>query len=313
MSSYTHHTGTFIGSSNNELFFQKWETDDARLKLIIIHGLGEHSGRYGNLISKLKGRRVSVYAYDHRGHGRSSGKRGHIDSFKDYINDMKIFVEHVKLQGDAIPTVILGHSLGGVIALRYALEHPGDMAALVLSSPGLIPAFIIPAWRKAMAGVMNVILPSLLQPNGLDAKDLSHDPRVVEEYRKDPLVHDRVSVRFFLEFSAAEEECLNRAVELSMPLLIFHGPEDRIVSPAGSQQVYDRASSSDKTLYLFKGFFHETMNETNRDDVFKILAPWILGHAAKKAVPVKARKAPARAITTKAAAKKPAAKHKPKK
>lgn len=308
MSSYTHNTGTFIGSSNNELFFQKWETDSAKIKLVIVHGLGEHSGRYGNIIKKLDGRKVSIYAFDNRGHGKSAGKRGHIDSFADYINDLNIFIDHVRMQDDRLPLVLLGHSLGGVIAMKYALEHPEKFSALILSSAGLIPAFEIPAWQKKMAGVLNSILPSVLQPNGLNAKDLSHDQDVVKTYLNDPLVHDRVSVRFFNEFMNAEEECIRRASELSMPLLVFHGTDDKIVSCTGSQQVYEKASSKDKKIILFEGFFHETMNETNKDDVLIKVVHWILGQLANKPVKPAAPKKPAAAKIKKPGAAKKARK-----
>jgi len=282
MSSYTHNTGTFIGSSNNELFFQKWETDSAKLKLVIVHGLGEHSGRYGNIIKKLDGRKVSIYSYDHRGHGRSAGKRGHIDSFADYINDLNIFIDHVRLQDDSLPIVLMGHSLGGLIAMRYALEYPGKFSALVLSSAALVPAVNVPEWQKKMGGVFNVIYPSLLQSNNLNARDISHDEDVVKAYMKDPMVHDRVSIRFFFEIMKTKDECLGRAQELSMPLLVFHGTGDRIVSYTGSQRIFESASSRDKKIFLFDGMFHETMNETNKDDVLGKVTHWILDRAAKK-------------------------------
>ncbi|HOO71087.1 MAG TPA: lysophospholipase [Spirochaetota bacterium] len=282
MSAYTHYTGSFIGSSSNELHYQKWEADSPVLNLLIVHGLGEHSGRYGNIIKKLEGKNVSIYSFDHRGHGKSMGKRGHIDSFNDYVNDLKIYIEHIKLINDKLPLVMLGHSLGGVIAMKYALEYPKDVSALILSSAGLIPAFTIPEWRKAMAGILNIVAPGLLQSNGLNSADLSHDQKVIQDYNNDPLVHDRISVRFFIEFTAAEDECLRRALELSMPLLVFHGTDDKIVTYLGSQQVYDRASSSDKKIYLFKNMYHETMNEINKDDVLKAVVPWILDRARKK-------------------------------
>lgn len=277
MKGYKHATGTFIGKGGIEIFFQTWLADRSKGIVVISHGLGEHSGRYENLIGRMEGAGVSFYALDHRGHGRSGGNRGHVASFMEYIHDLKIFVNQIKDEHGDMPVVLLGHSLGGLIAIKYALTHPADLGALVLSSAGLIPSVAVPGWKKKMGLFFSRYIPKLAMSNGLDPAELSHDRKVVEAYINDPLVHDRVSSRWYAEFTAAEEECLRRARELRTPLLVIHGGEDRMVDYRGSERVYADSTAKDKTLHIFPGLFHETMNETaaERKKVLDVLAAWI--------------------------------------
>jgi len=199
MAAYQHSTGTFIGKGGIEIFFQQWEVANPKAILIIIHGLGEHSGRYGNLIDALQNKGIAIYGLDHRGFGRSGGKRGHVDSFMDYIYDMKIFVNMLKDKHPNKPVIMLGHSMGGVLALKYALTHAEDLDALILSSPGLVPAIKVPAWKKNLAIFLSSKIPSLTMPSGLDATTISRDKEVVKQYLADPLVHDKVTPRFYVK------------------------------------------------------------------------------------------------------------------
>jgi len=310
MDSYKHEKGTFIGSGANEIFFQKWTVENPKASLVLVHGLGEHSGRYGNIIKALSEKNISIYALDHRGHGMSKGKKGHIDSFSDYVNDLKHFVNMVKGWNGDMPFVMLGHSLGGVIACRYALQFGSDLDALILSSAGLVPTTPIPTALVVASKMFSKIAPKLLFSNGLDSAGLSSDRDVVDAYENDPLVHDRVSARFGAEFMAAEEECLNRAMELTMPLLIFHGSDDPIVSPEGSKIVYEKASSRDKELHVFQGLIHETMNEVEAEKkkVLDVVTGWILAHVggAKKKKAAATKSKSKKKTTAKKAAKKKA-------
>jgi alpha-beta hydrolase superfamily lysophospholipase len=276
MKTYSHNTGTFIGKGGTEIFFQNWIVDKPRGILVIAHGVGEHSGRYDNIINELKGSGISVYALDHRGHGKSGGKRGHVDSFMDYVYDLKLFIDLIREENRSVHLVLLGHSMGGAIACRYALTYSDDMDALILSSPGLIFGGDAPAWKKKMAVILSKYLPSITMATGLATKDLSHDRAVIDAYENDPLVHDRMSPRLFTEFVNNGVECLERASELSIPLLVFHGKEDRIVDYHGSEQVYQKASSSNKVMHIYEGLFHETMNETDKKKVLKMVAQWIV-------------------------------------
>lgn len=274
---YTMKEGRFKGKEGIHIYYHVWEAEHAAGSVVIAHGVGEHCKRYDNLINNLEGKGISIYALDHRGHGLSDGNRGHVDSFADYIYDLRILTSMVKKDNIGQPVILLGHSMGGLIAFSYALTYPQDIDALILSSAGLIPAFKVPGWKKTMAKMLSNLMPTLSMPSGLNAADLSHDKAVVEAYLADPLVHDRVSARWYMEFSRAGEECLRRVNELAMPLLIIHGKADKIVDWHGSQEVMDKASSQDKELHIFDDLFHETMNELEeqRQEVIFCVSEWI--------------------------------------
>lgn len=280
MENYGHSSATFQSFDGLKLFYQKWLSKDAKGIVVIAHGLGEHSSRYSNLLEELAGNSISFYALDHRGHGRSEGKRGHITSFNDFTTDLDSLVEMARKENPAIPVILLGHSMGGVIAFQYVLQYPQAVDALILSSAGLIPILNVPGWLQSVVKVLSRIAPGLTISNGLDASGLSHDQSVVAQYLDDPLVHDKVSVRWSAEFIAAGQESLRRAGELSLPLLIIHGQEDPIVDYQGSVKVMELASSPDKTLHIFEGLLHETMNETPelRQDVLARVGEWITAH-----------------------------------
>ncbi|MEJ5360580.1 MAG: lysophospholipase [Spirochaetota bacterium] len=283
MATFQHSTGTFIGKGGIEIFFQQWEVANPKAILVIVHGLGEHSGRYGNLIDALQNKGIAIFGLDHRGFGRSGGKRGHVDSFMDYIYDLKIFVNMIRDKYPNKPVIMLGHSMGGVLALKYALTHAEDLDALILSSPGLVPAIKVPAWKKNLAIFLSSRIPSLTMPSGLDATTISRDKEVVKKYLDDPLVHDKVTPRFYVEMMNTIDECINRCGEITLPLLLFHGTADALVLDEASKIVYQKASSKDKTLKLFEGLYHETMNELepDRKKVLKFVADWIVAHAKK--------------------------------
>lgn len=296
MNLYSHNTGTFIGKGGTEIFFQNWGVDVPRGILVIAHGVGEHSGRYDNIINELKGDRILIYALDHRGHGRSGGKRGHVDSFMDYIYDLKLFIDLINEENSSLPLILLGHSMGGVIACKYALTYSEDIDGLVLSSAGMVLAVKVPAWKKSLGNMLSRYLPSVTMATGLESKELSHDTNVVEAYENDRMVHDHVSAKWYTEYIKAGEECLNRALELRMPLLVFHGKDDRIVDYTGSESIFSNASSIEKQLYLYDGLYHETMNESENKIVLQNIKRWIMKIIAAKKSSKASKKNAARPI-----------------
>jgi lysophospholipase len=285
MSSYKHVSGTFPGKGTVEIFHQSWLVNDPRAVLVIVHGLSEHSGRYANIIDALEGSGISIYSFDLRGFGQSGGKRGHVDSFLDYIYDLKLFVNFVKENNRNLPLFMLGHSLGGVIACRYALDYAEDLRGLILSSAGLRLLVEIPGWKKRLANLLSSYTPEFSLATGLNPRALTHDMDAVEAYENDPLVHDRVSIRFWMEFNRAAGECLNRSYEIRTPVLLIHGKSDPIIDYIGSEIVFERAASSDKELRLFDGLYHETMNEipSGRQKVLALIVSWLNRRAGKKA------------------------------
>ncbi len=312
MSSFDHITGTFIGKGGVEIFFQKWVAPKAKSALIISHGLGEHSGRYGNLINTLEGRNISVYALDHRGHGNSGGERGHVESFMDFIYDLKLFTDFVREENGGNKVGLLGHSMGGVIATKYALTYPEDLAGLILSSAAVMLATEVPGWKTSLANFLSKYIPSFSMNNGLNAEDLSHDEDVVKDYENDPFVHDRVTARWYTEIMQANQECLVRSYELKMPLLVIHGNGDKIVDYKGSERIYENASSPGKEIQIFQGLYHETMNEREeeRAKVLAVIEKWIDKNllSGKKSAAKKKPSAGKKSSTKKAASKKSASK-----
>lgn len=280
MNQYVEENFSLKGRDGINLYGQAWNVPDPKGIVVLVHGLGEHCGRYGNLIQSLSGKGIAFYGLDHRGHGRSEGQRGHIDSFSQYLDDLKVLVARVRAEHPKLPLIMLGHSMGGTIACRYAIAYPEDIEALILSSAGLIPAVKVPGWKALAGRIMSRLFPHISMSNGLDANGLSHDQAVVEAYLKDPLVHDRVTARWFTEFTKAGEECLALASRIEKPLLVIHGRKDPIVDCRGSEQVYHQASSPDKELYIFDGLYHETMNELQeeRDKVLAVIEGWIMKH-----------------------------------
>jgi alpha-beta hydrolase superfamily lysophospholipase len=281
MKGYVHVMGVFLADDMVRIFYQGWITAKPRGVVLISHGLGEHSERYGNIMSALSGSGVSFYALDHRGHGKSGGKRGHVDSFMKYIEDMKKLVETViKKENKGLPILLLGHSMGGLIAMRYALQYAEDLKGLILSAPALMPAVTVPGWKKILGRLFSLIAPRITMNNELDPADISSDPDVVQAYRDDPLVHDMVSARWYTEYVDTAEYCLSRPSELEMPLLVIHGMLDKMVSPEGSKIVYENSGSTDREIFLFDGLFHETMNEKpeDRKKVLKTISGWIGKH-----------------------------------
>lgn len=282
MGSYQHTNSSFSAADGLDLFYQSWVSSEPKGIVVLAHGVGEHSGRYQNIIDKMEGQGISFYGLDHRGHGRSEGKPGHINRFTDYTSDLKRFMEIVRYEQPDHPIILMGHSMGGLIAFHYALQYPEDIEALILSSAGLIPVVPVPAWQQAMGRVLSILAPGFTMSTGLDAAGLSHDQCVVTDYLHDPLVHDKVSARWFTEFIKAGQTALQQAGKLTMPLLIIHGQDDPIVDHRGSLQTVESAASPDKTCHIFAGLLHETMNESpaQREEVLDKISEWIIKHTS---------------------------------
>ena len=313
MGKYSYSSAVFSGKGNIEIFTQQWIPERAKAGIILVHGLGEHSGRYSAVIEALSGKSVSFFALDHRGHGKSKGLKGHVDSFMDYIFDLKIYINSIKSANPGLPLFMLGHSLGGAIACRYALTYQNDLNGLILSAPGLIPATQLSFFERIYARFLSFALPSYSMSNGLDPAALSHDEDIVAAYIQDSLVHDLITPRFSTELSENAQFCLEKAFQLRLPLLCIHGTDDRIYSAKGTEILCQRADSEDKMLLLFPNLYHETMNELRKDrqKVLSSISKWITDRVAKKKEPFSSHQT-IDAKTKPAASKKPTSEKKKK-
>ncbi len=270
-----HLEGEYKGEGGVRIWWQAWRPDAARAVLAIAHGLGEHSGRYGNVVEHVVPQGYAVYALDHRGHGRSGGTRGHIDRFTQYTADLHRMIELAREAEHGLPVFLLGHSLGGTIALQYALERPQGLAGLIVSSPALGQRFPVPAGKLLLARAMSHLAPAFCQHSGLPAAGLSHDPRVGAAYVADPLVHDLVSARFFTEMMASIQTILARAGEIKLPFLLLMSDDDPIVDSPAMRRLYESVAAADKTKREYVGFYHEGFNEIERARPLGDLLAWL--------------------------------------
>jgi alpha-beta hydrolase superfamily lysophospholipase len=253
---------------------------DCRAAVVIVHGYAEHTGRYTEVVSALGEAGYECHLLDLRGHGRSAGVRGYVGRFGDYLDDIDLFlrrVEEVRTQvpGRAVPRILLGHSLGGLISLSYILRRPEAFTALAVSSPFLSPAMEVGALKAGLAAVASRLAPTYLMKSELASRWLSHDPAVVAAYEQDPLVFKTLSPHWFFQIREAQEEVLQRAGEIRLPALFLVGEADRIADPARSRQVYERLGSTQKQIVIYPGFFHEVLNEVERVRVVHDLLTWL--------------------------------------
>lgn len=276
-------SGSFLGARQSELFWQCWRPRGARAVLAIVHGLGEHCGRYQNVVDAVSGMPVAVWGFDLRGFGRSTGSRGHVDSFWDYLEDIDHFLHLVhQREGQdgnrpeaSLPVFLLGHSYGGLIALHYAISRPGCLAGLILASPCLGLAMVVPRWKQNLAHFLSRLRPRFSMSSRLDPDLLSRDEEVVRAYIADPLVHDRVSARLFADMQWAMERAARKAVQLRCPCLMLLGERDGIVSTPVCQNVFVRLGSADKELALYPGLYHELFNEVGKEGPLGKLRGWV--------------------------------------
>jgi alpha-beta hydrolase superfamily lysophospholipase len=265
-------------SDGAQLYYQGWAPDDApRAAICLVHGLGDHSGRYSHVAAHLNAAGYALLAYDQRGHGKSDGRRGHSPSYDRAMDDIGLLISEGEERYPGLPRYLYGHSLGGSLVLNYALRRKPALDGVIATSPGLRPAMPIAGWKQALIGPLYNRLPGLQLPNGLDITGISRDPAVVEAYRRDPLVHDRASVRFGADILSSGEWALEHAVEFPLPLLLIHGSADRITSPEASQEF--AAKAGDRcTFLLLDGFYHETHNEPEAHLALNATVGWLDAH-----------------------------------
>lgn len=263
----------------SRLYRRSWQPDsDTRAAILLVHGLGEHSGRYGHLARHCNERGFAVHALDHYGHGKSDGQPGFVERFSVYLDGVRALRDAVHAEQPGVPLVLLGHSMGGLIAATLLPECQADFRACVLSGPALKTD------QEPPAPVMLLIrLIAWLAPTapliGLDPAGVSRDPEVVRAYVSDPLVHHgKLSARLISEMSRTMRDTLARAPEISLPLLILHGDKDVLTSPQGSADFHAGAGSADKTLKVYPGLYHEIFNEPEKDAVLGDMTTWLEAH-----------------------------------
>ncbi len=268
--------GGSAGRGGLQLFWRVWEPDDgrARGRVLISHGYAEHGGRYHHVAERLTTAGLSVVVPDHRGHGRSGGRAVSVPRFDDYVEDLHRVALDVAARAGAAPTILLGHSMGGLIAAVYALRHQPELMGLVLSAPAVVSTGIS-APAVAVGRLLARVTPELGVMK-LPLRKISRDPAVVAAYLADPLVHPRrVRARLGAEMLAAMDEVAGGLPRLTLPILVMQGTLDALVDPSAAGYVHARVGSPDRTLRVYPGLYHEIFNEPERDRVLDDLVEWV--------------------------------------
>lgn len=265
-----------IESGRIPLHYRGWEAAAPSAILLIAHGLAEHGGRYEATGRALAAGGVSTWALDQRGHGRSGGQRGHAGRFDVFLEDLDRFRTSVRDRSDpAAPLFLLGHSMGGLVVLRYLEEHPGACRGAVVVSPWLGTAVAVPEWKTALAAVLTRVAPALPFRAGIPAESLSHDPAVVAAYRTDPLVHDIITPRLFSEVRTAMARAFERADRIRDPVLFLLAGSDRIVDTGRSRAFTQRVRGAEVEVLVQDGAYHELLNEPEAGRYVMRILDWI--------------------------------------
>lgn len=268
--------GTFEGVRRMEIYYQAWVPEgDLSAVVLVAHGLGEHCGRYMNVVNHLVPKGYAVYGFDHIGHGKSAGAREYVKDIEDYTETLTIFLEQVKAEHPNKPVFLVGHSMGGLISCYYLLDHGDDFQGAVISGPAITVPENINKGTIFTAKLLSKLAPKIGMMQ-LDANGISRDPEVVRVYLDDPLVFSgKTPVRLMAEMLKGMIRVNDEMEKITLPLLLLHGREDSLAPPIGSTNLYQRAGSVDKTLKIYEGLYHEVFNEPECEQVLSDLAAWL--------------------------------------
>ncbi|MDQ1308607.1 MAG: Lysophospholipase, partial [Actinomycetota bacterium] len=263
-----HTSGEFIGVGGTTIYYQEWSSaeDPVRAVVLIVHGIAEHSGRYEALAADLVRAGFAVGALDHRGHGRSGGKRVQVARFDDLVDDLATFADLMRERYPSpMPMFVLGHSMGGLVSLRYLIRDRPEVAGLVLSGAAAAKPEDISGFTIAVGNLLAKVAPDVGVAS-LQLDKISRDPQVVIDYNHDPLVTKaKVRARMGSQVLWAMEVTEQALPTLTVPILIMHGGDDVVTPPDGSRMIAEKVGSTDKTLKIYDGLWHEIYNEPERD------------------------------------------------
>ena len=273
-----HEEGFFRSQDNLRLFWESDVPDSPRAHVGVVHGYMDHSGRYRGVIDALVQEGFAVHAFDYRGHGQSGGRRGHVDRFDEYVDDLDLFWRRMHDAADGKRSFLLGHSHGALISILWQERRPDDLAGLIVSSPFLRFAFK-PPWAKVIAGkVLGRVVPWLPVKHELSPEDLTRDPELQRQVAKDHLYNHVATPRWFSEVADAQLKAMSLAPAISVPSLVFWGSQDRIADSSAAREFAEHLGSSDKQSREYEGMRHEPMNDVGREEVWKDVAIWISAH-----------------------------------
>jgi alpha-beta hydrolase superfamily lysophospholipase len=274
-----HFEGMFKGVRDLNVFYQTLLPEgEIKAAILIVHGLGEHSGRYLNVADYLVPRGYAIYGFDLIGHGKSAGERAYVERYEDYSETLLTYYKMVKAEQPELPIFLLGHSMGGLIVTEYLIDHSAYFQGAIISAPSIMIPDFVTKFTVIAGKVLSKIAPKI-GLFGLDANAVSRDPEVVQAYVNDPLVfHGKTTARLSAESLQAIMRVNEDMEQITAPLIILHGEDDKLANPKASELLYDRASSIDKTLKIYEGLYHEVFNEPEREQVLGDVATWLEAH-----------------------------------
>ena len=270
----------FIAFDKTPIFYRHLHSSALkRATILILHGMGEHGGRYRELCEFLSAKGVECYLPDLRGFGQSGGKRACLRHFSDYFKDLDVIYRLARISKNPTPFFTLGHSYGGLIVSSWqAASSERHFQGLILSSPNFGIAVHVPIWRHALAMAVSHVFPDYTQDNRVERDKLTHDKGIMQAYVKDPLNFRGISAGLYREMMVQLSQVDEIAAKIDSPALVLQAGEDRVVSRAATERFYQKLASKDKTFQVYEGLYHEILNEAERPAIFTRISDWILTH-----------------------------------
>lgn len=267
--------GKFIHSfDGTRLYTHCYVPIKTTANLLVVHGVGEHSGRYKSLLKPMMDTGIALYFYDLRGHGRSEGQRGHIDNWSDYEQDLLAQMDSMPKTG--VPTFIMGHSFGSLIVLDFLEKHPVNLRGAIISSSALKPFNVATDWQKKIVGFIASVYPTFPFNLKIDKGAISRCNTEVAAYKNDPLIHNKVSAKWGADVLTALRRIESNVEQIRLPVLMTHGEPDGLNSSQGTKDFFERLCVEDKELIIYPDSYHEPHNDLDSDEVVKGLVNWIL-------------------------------------
>lgn len=268
----THTTFTF-NFHKTTFFGQYWQPETVKAIVVLVHGMGEHSGRYHHVAKKLTDNNYGLIAFDHFGHGKTKGKRGHNPGFEIVLESVSKLIEKAKSVFGNKPMFLYGHSMGGNTVINYTLRYKHNLKGTIATSPMLKLAFQPPAWKLSIGKIMQKIAPSITLPSELETTHISRIQEEVKKYENDPLVHDKISPNFSLSFFDAADWAIENASSLKSPMLLLHGTDDKIIDYKGTESFANRTEKA--TLKIYEGGYHELHNDLCKEEMLQDVVDWL--------------------------------------
>lgn len=267
--------GSFKNKDAQNIIYRAFLPENPRAAVVLVHGLGEHSLKYDYFAEAVYGKGLAFFVYDQRGHGRSGGIRCHVDTFDDFVEDLRQFVEIAKIESLRDEVFIVGLSLGGLTSLAFSIKYGGMIKGVVASAPALRFTRPPSGIETGVAGILALLCPRMTTPNRVPFEYLSHDRELIEKTKDDKYSQRILSFKLFAELEKAARYVFENAAAMEAPVLLLHGTEDKVMDPRATKDFYGRVSSADKEIRLYDGLYHELLRETKRQEIINYILGWI--------------------------------------